>query len=314
MATEERASTGGPGDRFSAPEEWEKVDSGGAEGFEDSRATYRLPEGSEYIWESRRHRKGLGLRTRSGRGARLQDRAPEAGSRNPWLGGFAPYRISWWVAVVFIVGSALFTLGAAAALFTSIFGGEETAELVAKFSYFVGAALFTGGVYLQLLEAINCSDYIGMRSARKMRRRLRLFAWEPRRLEFMAPFLLLIGAVSFNVETTFALLSGLGLVSLVTIISLSSLVGAILFLVPSYMQMIEVCHRYLCFRLRSFSWWVTVFFVVGSAGFVLGSVTGFGIPGLSSPAESEITKWSFLEGAVCFLAGSYLLLPEMYSE
>jgi hypothetical protein len=303
----------GARERFSAPDEWEKRESGGVAGFEDSRAIYRLPDGSEYVWESRRHRKGLGLRTHSGRAARLQDRAPEAGSRNPWLGGFAPHRISWWVAVVFIAGSVLFTLGAVASLFTSFFG-EETAKLVADISYFAGAALFTGGVYLQLLESINCRDYIGMKPARRTSREFKLFAWQPRRLEFMAPFLLLIGAVAFNVETTLALLSTFGLVSLAMLISVSSLLGAILFLVPSYMQIIEVCHRYICWKPRSFSWWVTVFFTVGSAGFVLGSITGFGIPGLSSPTESEITKWSFLEGSVCFLAGSYLLLPELYSE
>ncbi len=311
--TRDKAPRGG----ISAPREWEKVESEGAEPFEDSRAIYRLPDGSEYVWESRRHRKGRGLRTRSGRAARLQERAPEAGKSSPWLGGFSPHRLSWWVAVVFIVGSALFTLGAAASLFTRVFGGEDPASMVADVSYFAGALLFTGGIYLQLLEALNCSDYIGLKSPYgtiQRFRSFRWFAWQPRRLAFMAPFLLLIGSLIFNVETSLAILSTLGLATLPLAIGLTSLSGSALFLVPSYLQMIEVCHSYLPWRPREISWWITGFFVVGSAGFVVGSIFGFDVPGVTSPAESEVTKWGFLQGSVFFLAGSYLMLPEMYSD
>lgn len=299
-------------DRVRAPGEWEKLESGGAAGFEASRAVYRLPDGSEYHWESRRHRKGRGPRRASGQAAQT-DRAREVGKRNPWLGGFAPHRISWWVAVVFIVGSALFTLGATASLLASLFG-EEAAKLVADLSYFVGALLFTGAIYLQVLEGLNSSDHIGLERPYSTPREFRWFAWQPRRLEFMAPFLLLIGSLFFNVETTLVILSSLGLVALPLAIGLTSLAGSVLFLVPSYLQMIEVCHRYLCWRPREISWWVTVFFVLGSVGFVVGSIFGFDVPGLSSPAESEITKWGFLQGSVFFLVGSYLMLPEMFSE
>lgn len=57
-----------------------------------------------------------------------------------------------------------------------------------------------------------------------------------------------------------------------------------------------------------------MFSVLGSVGFVVGSVFGFNVPGLSSLAESEVTKWGFLEGSIFFLIGSYLMLPEMFSE
>lgn len=309
MATDHRIR-----DRITAPKEWEKLDSGGAAGFEDSRAVYRLPDGSEYVWEARRHRKGRGPKDARGQASQEGHRAPESSKRHPWLGGFAPHRLSWWVAVTFILGSALFTLGATASLFTTLFGGEETATIVADVSYFVGALLFTGGVYLQLLESINESDNIGFKTRRESGEGFRLFAWQPRRLAFMAPFLLLIGSLLWNVETTLVVLSALGLLGLPLAIGLTSLAGSALFLVPSYLQMIEVCHRYLCWRPREISWWVTVFFVLGSVGFLVGSIFGFDVPGLSSPAESEITKWGFLLGSVFFLIGSYLMLPEMFSE
>lgn len=218
------------------------------------------------------------------------------------------------MAVVFTGGSALFTLGAAASLFPSLFGSESTGEIVADTSYFAGALLFTGGIYLQVLEGINSSDYIGFEPPYKPSQNFRWFAWQPRRLEFMASFLLLIGSVLFNVETTLVLLSTFGLATLPVTIGLTSIGGSVLFLVPSYLQTIEVCHRYLCAEPREISWWVTVLFVVGSVGFVVGSVFGFDVPGLSSPEESTITAISFLVGSVFFLLGSYLLLPEMFSE
>ena len=301
-------------ERVRAPSDWEKRESGGANSFEDSRAVYRLPDGSEYVWESRRHRKGRGPRNPEGQAAKEADHAPESRKGHPWLGGFAPHRISWWVAMVFTVGSALFTLGAAASLFAPLFGGEESAKAVADFSYFTGALLFTGAIYLQVLEALNSSDYIGLKRPYNPPRSFTWFAWQPRRLEFMAPFLLLIGSLFFNVETTLVIFSTLGLAALPVAVGLTSLAGSVLFLVPSYLQMVEVCHRYLCFRPREISWWITVLFILGSAGFVVGSVFGFGIPGLSSPAESEITKIGFLQGSVFFLVGSYLMLPEMYSD
>lgn len=301
-------------ERIKAPDAWEKRESGGVPYFEDSRAVYRLPDGSEYAWESRRHRKGRGPRSPEGQAARTADRGAKPRKRNPWLGGFAPHSISWWVAIVFTVGSALFTLGAAASLFGPFFGSEERSRMIADLSYFIGALLFTGGIYLQLLEALNSSDYIGLKRPYNPPSNFTWFAWQPRRLEFMAPFLLLIGSLFFNVETTLVILSSLGLAALPVAVGLTSFAGSLLFLLPSYLQMVEVCHRYLCFRPREISWWVTVLFVLGSVGFVVGSVFGFDVPGLSSPAESEITKIGFLQGSVFFLVGSYLMLPEMYSD
>lgn len=302
--------------RLYVPESWEQTESRGAGPFEDSRSSYRLPDGSEYAWESRRHRKGRGPRKSTGK-AEIEgaaERAAEAAQRGRWI-VWAPHRLSWWVAIIFTVGSALFTLGAVASLFPALFGGEEAGVITAEVSYWSGALLFTVSIYMQVLEGLNSSDYIGTGPGRRSRSRgFRLFGWQPRRLEFVAPFLLLIGSLLFNVETTLALAESLGWAALPLLVGITSLTGSVLFLLPSYLQMVEVCHRYLCYRPREISWWVTVFFILGSVGFVVGSVSGFQLPGLSSPEEAMITNVGFLQGSVFFLAGSYLMLPELASE
>lgn len=294
-----------------APTDWERVESGGAEPFEDSRAVYRLPDGSDYVWEARRHRKGRGPQKATGQAAKAAERAPEAGSENPWLRLYAPHRLAWWVAVNFIVGSALFTLGASGALFSEFFAGEGS--LAANVSYFTGALLFTVGIYLQLLEGLNSGDYIGLKRPYNPRG-FTWFAWRPRRLEFIAPFILLVGSLLFNVETSLALGSTFGWFSLPTLIGLVSFTGAVGFVVSTYLQLVEVCHSYLGFRPREISWWVAVLNLVGSVGFLVGATFGFDVPGLSSPQESLVTQIGFLTGSALFLAGSYLLLPEMFSD
>lgn len=297
--------------RVKAPADWEEAVSEGTGPFEDSRVVYRLPDGSEYAWEARRHRKRRGPASPSGRAARTADSAPESGSESPWLEFYAPHRISWWVALNFIVGSALFTLGAVAALAPELFAGEGS--LVADLSYFIGAVLFTVGIYLQVLEGLNASDYVGLERPYNPRS-FRWFAWRPRRLEFVAPFVLLVGSLLFNAETSLAAAETFSWVSLPLLVGLTSLAGSAGFVASTYLQLVEVCHSYLGFRPREISWWVAVLNLAGSAGFLVGSVSGLGMPGLSSSAESTITQVSFLLGSALFLAGSYLMLPEMFSE
>lgn len=294
-----------------APADWEKVESGGATPFEESQALYRLPDGSEYVWEARRHRKRRGPQKATRRAAAVAERAPEAGSENPWLEFYAPHRLAWWVAVNFIAGSALFTLGASGASFPEFFAGAGS--LIADVSYFAGALLFTIGIYLQVLEGLNSSDYIGLERPYD-RRSFVWFAWRPRRLEFVAPFILLIGSLFFNAETSLALGSAFGWLSLPVLVGLTSLVGAVGFVVSTYLQLVEVCHSYFGLRPHEISWWVAALNLAGSVGFLVGSAFGFDVPGLSSPEESLITQVSFLIGSILFLAGSYLLLPEMFSE
>lgn len=292
------------------PDDWELVEKDGAGPFE-TRAVYRLPDGSTYVWESRRHRKGRGAKDTSGQAAEAAQAFHESVKDNPWLGSWAPRRISWWVAVLFVVGSVLFAVGALASLFPEVLGGV----LVADWSYFVGALLYTIGVYLQILEAINFRDYIGAASSDGQEKGFEWFAWQPRRLSFMAPFVLLIGALLFNVETTLALAEGLGLIEVAALlVTWASITGSALFVVATYLQLIETCHGYWCRRPREISWWLVVLYVLGSIGFLVGSAYGIEVLGLASPAEALIVKLSLLVGSVLFLIGSYLMLPEMFSE
>lgn len=292
------------------PESWELVGQGGPRPF-TSYVEYRRPDRSTYRYESRLGRKGYGPRRPSGpAGARSH--------RSPWQRFWAPDRLAWWVAVLFVAGSLLFVLGAAASLVPSLFGGEHAMSLVAEGCYTLGAVFYTVSVYGQLLEYLNADDRITTAEGSRPPEHWRWWAWDPTRLGFLVPFVFLVGAVVFNYETIAALLSTLGLVPGTVGLWVTCLVGSVLFLIASVLQIAEVGHGRLRAEPRNISWWVAVLFVIGSVGFIVGSLPGFGTGDGFPTAEQEsgalIVKIGFLLGGVAFTAGSYLMLPELFEE
>lgn len=292
------------------PAEWEPLETGGVGGFV-TRAVHRRPDGSTHVWTSRRHRKGRGGKIRSdgSENAAITSHVRD----NPWLGVWAPGRISWWVAIGFMFGSALFALGAGVSLWFTAFMDRELATRIADWSYFVGTTVFTVAVYLQLLETINADPHPS-RARHRSDETFRWFAWQPKRLSYMEVFVLLVGTIFYNVETALALIGVSGKEGINWLLSVPSLVGAVLFVAGTYLQVVEVCHRYLCFRFRSISWWSALFNFLGCVGFLVGAYAGLSAPGLSTPADPTIVKAAYLQGSVFFLVGSYLMLPEMFSE
>jgi hypothetical protein len=97
----------------------------------------------------------------------------------------------------------------------------------------------------------------------------------------------------------------------------SSLIGAIFFLLASVLQFIEAGHRYLSVDVRDVSWWIGVLFILGSIGFILGAMPGLATPGLPSAEHVDrklIIKSCFLAGGLAYLVGSYLMLPELFVD
>ena len=295
------------------PESWRPITSDG-EGPFTSKVVHRLPNGFIHIWESRLHRKG--------RGSRLFQPTPRNRAqplsfplrKNPWLHFWAPQRITWWVAVTFLVGSALFTLAAAASLFPGAFGQKAITSAITDWSYFIGAILFTIGTYLEILEAINAKEYVVLTVEDMPEEGFKWWAWQPAQIGFLSSFILLIGSLFFNIETTFALVGVKGGLKEDILVGLPSFLGAILFVISCYMGFMEVTHQYWAWKPRRIDWWVEMFNLLGSVGFLVGAAFGFSVPGLSSPEDELIVKISYFQGSAFFLIGSYLMLPEMFSE
>ncbi|TDD87792.1 hypothetical protein E1202_15985 [Saccharopolyspora karakumensis] len=295
------------------PRAWERAGSGGPRPF-TSWISYRRPQGTCYLWESRHSRKGAGPVTATGRAA--PHTAEAESSPNPWLQLWAPQRLAWWIALIFLVGSLLFIAGAAGSLAPSAFGGQHRMAIYAESCYFLGALLYTVSVYGQVFESLNADDRVGPDGATHAPHRYRWFGFEPGKLSFWTPFVLLIGSLTFNYETTFAVGAKFELLPKAGL-WWTSLIGSVLFLVSSLLQLAEAGHGYLKFDPRDVSCWVGLLFVLGSIGFIVGSLPGFpdtGFPTAENPAGASIVKVGFLAGGVAFLLGSYLMLPELFIQ
>lgn len=277
---------------------------------------YRLPDQSRYLWESRKHRKGVGPRAYADRvGLRATSTGEDYSTKSPWLRFWAPHRLAWWIAGVFIVGSLFFVLGAAGSLMPERFSSAHAMSLFAEGCYFIGATLYTASIYAQVLETINADKMISPDRSTRAPKQFRWFAFEIAHLEFLVPFVLLLGSLVFNYETVFALGSSLDVLPRPGLWA-TSLIGAVLFLISGVLQFMEAGHGYLSFEPRNVSWWVGALFIVGSIGFILGSLPGLGTPGLPTNDTGPgalIVKVGFLIGGVAYLVGSYLMLPEMFT-
>jgi len=95
------------------------------------------------------------------------------------------------------------------------------------------------------------------------------------------------------------------------LIWLPNMIGSICFLVASYLAYIEVSHGMFSFAPRSVSWWITIVNLAGSVAFQLSALESVvGPAGISAHMLFWSTLWTAV-GALCFLVGAYLLIPEL---
>ena len=269
----------------------------------------RLPDGHHLVASSRRHRKGL-------RPHRVPD-AESAGRPPPVHASafrhlWAPRRLAWWVAVLFAIASALFTLGGVGATWPKSLPAALSDASALNRIFVVGAIFFTSAAWLQWLEALNgdVAEALGNGAPRGWR----WFGWRPRNLGYLASAVQLVGTVMFNFNTVDATLSGLSWELADLLVWTPNMLGCVCFLVASYLAYAEVSNGAASFAPRSVSWWVAVVNLLGSVAFQLSALYSFA--GHEPAATGALFRAGFYTaaGGLCFLVGSYLMIPELFDE
>lgn len=72
-----------------------------------------------------------------------------------------PWHVSWWIAVVFAIGSLLFIFGSALSLAPSLARAWSVEARAINATFFAGSIPFTTAAYLQLFQAANAGDDSG---------------------------------------------------------------------------------------------------------------------------------------------------------
>lgn len=241
--------------------------------------TWRCADGRLAEWSSRRHRKGS---------SRL--------SRHPDGVWWAPRRASWWVGVLFAIGSTCFLVGP--------FPGfvELVGSAVDGVVFFVGSIFFTSAAFLQWLEAINVET--------DGERRFRVVSFEPHRIDWWVCGVLLVGTLFFNVTTFQALQSGLDANQYDKLVWRPDALGCICFLVSGYLAYAEVCGAAFWTRRRDLGWRIAAWNLVGCVAFGIAAIASYWVPSHGSVISLAAANAFTAFGGLCFLVGSVMMLPE----
>jgi hypothetical protein len=228
--------------------------------------------------------------------------ATEARLGHDWLRIWAPERLGWWTALLFMVGSALFAVGGLRAGWPGFPGLGWIAAAWINPVFFAGSIFFTAAAYLQFYEAIN-----GDISTAGVPRRF--VGWRPRNLGYLSALVQLVGTVLFNRDTGDALLAGLGWIEQDLWVWKPDIVGCVCFLVASQLAIMEYAHGWFVFRPRQLAWWIVAINMLGSILFMISGLASFVDPSgqLLAPLPADAGTFG---GAVCFFVGAALLVPE----
>jgi hypothetical protein len=272
------------------PAGWHVRKASGHAGF-ITHALLERPDGSLSEWSSRRHRKGLGLRSDSTR------------ARGRWFRGASA--TSWRIGVLFMIGSTCFALGSMPLYFDNI------DPAVVAWTFFVGSIFFTTASYLQYHEASSAPT--GPDDDAELPPRLRrILSWAPHRIDWWACAVQLVGTLFFNLTTFAGTRADLDFTHEKRLVWAPDVIGSICFLVASWLACLEIWDDPA--ERRSIGWWIAWLNMVGSIAFGFAAVAARYVDTSGEVANIAVVNLGTFVGAVCFFAGALLLPVESARE
>lgn len=275
------------------PPGWRVRESGGPHGFV-TRQVFQDESGRLLEWTSRRHRKGLGLRA-AGQAARAEPLA---------LGQVLAYHgLNWWIGWLFMIGSACFAVGSMPVYATHVDPGVD------GITFFIGSIFFTSAALLQHIQTVLADRTVGQGASADPVSLARLLV-APGRIDWWATGVQLVGTLWFNVTTFAALNDSLDYEQSIVRVWTPDALGSVCFLVASYLALAEVTHGVRLWFPGDRGWRIAALNMLGSIFFGISAVASFVLPSTGDEISVEATNLFTFLGAVCFLAGAWLLLPE----
>lgn len=231
-----------------------------------------------------------------------------------WSRLWAVSHLSWWIAVLFMIGATHFAVGSALSLWPSLLDSHIEIGNWIGLIYFYGSFFFTSAAYLQWLQALNnplIED--NSLSGNSSRLQFKFWGWKNRDIGYLSSVVQLVGTIFFNFNTGDALIKSLDKEAFDTLVWIPNFVGSICFLIASQFAVMEFSHSAFSFKPRQLSWWIVAVNMLGSILFMISATVSF-----MSPSEVFNIPWlantGTLGGAICFFAAAYLLIPEFFEK
>jgi predicted membrane protein len=205
--------------------------------------------------------------------------------------------------LLFMVGAACFAAGSTR-LFADAVGPSTTGT-----TFFVGSVFFTCAAALQYHETTSAPTGVDPASVPAHTIRA-LVGWTPRRIDWWAAAVQLIGTVFFNITTFAATLDTLSANQEVRLIWAPDVVGSVCFLVASWLAYAEVNRGVLPRPDRSTGWRISALNMAGSITFGVAAVASRFVGPDGEVANLTLTNLGTFVGALCFFFGAALLPVE----
>jgi hypothetical protein len=140
------------------------------------------------------------------------------------------------------------------------------------------------------------------------------FGWRPQDIGWLSSALQFVGTILFNINTLDAMLPSLDWLQQDLEIWAPDFIGSILFLASGYLAFIETSHAHWAWKPKSISWWVVFINLLGCVAFMISAVLAVVLPGATITSMVTLSIVFTLIGAIGFLVGSLLMLPESVLE
>jgi hypothetical protein len=287
-----------PGDEagLRVPSDWQVIEADTLGPFY-TRIVYLLPDGSQRVWTSRRHRMGLAL-ARPARLVLTLNRTLSP-ARAIWL----PSRLSWWMGIGYLLGCLIFLVAVCLQL------GSWLSRAGCYWCYFAAALAFTAANYCGLVSALNARD--DLRDHPRGVRSYRWWGFRVDRVGYLISFAFVVASLMFLVRALGQVLMAPHWPWVSVVSTVLTVVGSAVFFVATGVEVREVRVRSVWWEPRNLAWWRAVFSFLGCAGFVLGALAALAASLLPPALGTTGSNVAFLVGAGLFLLGSYLILPEL---
>jgi hypothetical protein len=207
--------------------------------------------------------------------------------------------------VLFAIGSACFLVGPFPGFVEAV--GSAADGVV----FFVGSIFFTSAAALQCVETFNADRGPGGHGGGG---RLRLVAFEPRRIDWWSSVVQFAGTLLFNVDTFHAMTTGLESNEYDRLVWTPDAVGSACFLASGWLALVEVSGGLSLRPRRSLEWRIAAINFLGCIAFGISAVAAFVVPSTGSVLDLAWANGFTAFGGLCFLVGAVLLLPEAAAE
>ena len=189
--------------------------------------------------------------------------------------------------------------------------GIEHSRPAIGVTFFVGSIMFTSASYLQYSETVNVERRLESPGRPS---RWRPVSWEPGRIDWLAAAVQLVGTVFFNISTFAGMKHGFSTHQSNARVWAPDALGSICFLLSSELAYAEVCHRWVCLKLRSLSWRIVSLNLLGSIAFGAAAIASLIEPSSGEPISARVANGGTALGGLCFLVAALALMPEAAAE